>query len=90
MCLKHQQPGSCGASQGLLVITETRIVVNNQGLLVPCHEREQDLSGEEKPGGDRAALFCEKEPHHSTVQVQKCVAGSGHGLQGGIEITKDT
>lgn len=49
-----------------------RIVVNNQGLLVLTHhEKEQDLSGEGGPGGDRAALFCEKESHHSTVQVQE-------------------
>lgn len=48
--------------------TETRIVVNNQGLLVlTCHEKEQDLSGEEEPGGDRAALFCE---NHITVQCR--------------------
>lgn len=38
-----------------------RIVVNNQGLLVLTHhEKEQDLSGEGGPGGDRAELFCEK------------------------------
>lgn len=35
------------------------------------HEKEQDFAGEVRPGGDRAALFHEKEPQHSTAQVQE-------------------
>lgn len=47
------QPGTVGNSQGLLVLK--------------CCEKDQDMAGEGGPGGNRAALFSEKEPQHSTA-----------------------
>lgn len=46
-----------------------RIVGNNQGLWILAHcEKEQVLAGEGGPGGDRTALFHEKELQHSTAE----------------------
>lgn len=49
-------------------------------LVLTCHEK-QDLAGEGRPGGGRAALFYDREPQHSTVQMQEWGQEMGTGYK---------
>lgn len=67
---------------------QTRIVGCNQGLLVLTCREKQDLAGEGRPGGGKAALFNGKEPQHSTVQVQEWGQEVGMGFNVGLGTPK--